>query len=360
VISLLLLVLGLPVLPVAPAAQAQPPTAPRTATVRVAFLRGEQLVRVRRPGRRAADAVRELIGGPTEAEASHGYTTAVRSDTHMRRLTVRQGVATVDFDHVFASVRTDAALVAAISQFVKTLSSLPHVHAVRFLVDGRAIERTVEGIALDQPVSLRLLATPNVPIPQPPPLRLTAPNPKVKAAQQRMIALRYLMAGDDDGRLGPLTSEALLAFQKYEGLDRTGALDRATRRQLIHASAPKPQTHGASGKRAEILLDRQVALLIKNNRVVRAIAVSTGKPSTPTPPGRYHVYAKIPRWWSVPFREWLPLALPFVGGIAFHEFPDVPPYPASHGCVRQAFPVARWTYHFAAIGMPVRVVARSY
>jgi hypothetical protein len=61
----------------------------------------------------------------------------------------------------------------------------------------------------------------------------------------------------------------------------------------------------------------------------------------------------------VPFREWLPWALPFVGGIAFHELQDVPAYPASHGCVRQSFTVARWTYNFATVGMPVKVIARS-
>ena len=102
-------------------------------------------------------------------------------------------------------------------------------------------------------------------------------------------------------------------------------------------------THAGPGRRAEILLDRQVALLISDDKVVRTIAVSTGKPSTPTPPGDYRVYAKIPRWWSVPFREWLPLALPFNGGIAFHEFLDVPAYPASHGCVRQVAAVAEFT-----------------
>jgi lipoprotein-anchoring transpeptidase ErfK/SrfK len=45
--------------------------------------------------------------------------------------------------------------------------------------------------------------------------------------------------------------------------------------------------------------------------------------------------------------------------IAFHEFPDVPIYPASHGCVRQAVAVARWTYNFASVGMPVKVIAQS-
>jgi len=118
-------------------------------------------------------------------------------------------------------------------------------------------------------------------------------------------------------------------------------------------------SRGAARRRAEVLLDRQVALLINGNKVVRTVAVSSGKPSTPTPPGMYHVYAKIPRWWSTPFREWLPWAVPFVGGIAFHEFQDVPPYPASHGCVRQAVSVARWTYNFAAVGMPVRVIGKS-
>jgi lipoprotein-anchoring transpeptidase ErfK/SrfK len=61
----------------------------------------------------------------------------------------------------------------------------------------------------------------------------------------------------------------------------------------------------------------------------------------------------------VPFREWLPYALPFVGGIAFHEFGDVPAYPASHGCVRQSSTVASWTYAFAYVGMPVKVIADS-
>ena len=82
-------------------------------------------------------------------------------------------------------------------------------------------------------------------------------------------------------------------------------------------------------------LDRQVALLIKTTRSCEQSQVSSGKPSTPTPPGNYRVYAKIERWWSVPFREWLPWALPFVGGIAYHEFQEVPTFPASHGCVRQ-------------------------
>ncbi len=134
---------------------------------------------------------------------------------------------------------------------------------------------------------------------------------------------------------------------------------REDERAARHRDASGPIAHGGAGKRAEILLDRQVALLINGDVVIRAISVSSRKPSTPTPPGSYKVYAKIVRWWSTPFREWLPWALPFVGGIAFHQYPDVPAYPASHGWVRQLYSVARWTYNFAFVGMPVKVLSRS-
>ena len=48
-----------------------------------------------------------------------------------------------------------------------------------------------------------------------------------------------------------------------------------------------------------------------------------------------------------------------MGGIAFHQFADVPTYAASHGCVRQSVVVAKWTFDFAEVGMPVKVIARS-
>jgi hypothetical protein len=47
------------------------------------------------------------------------------------------------------------------------------------------------------------------------------------------------------------------------------------------------------------------------------------------------------------------------GGIAYHEYANVPIFAASHGCVRQSSTVARWTYDFATVGMPVKVIARS-
>ena len=87
----------------------------------------------------------------------------------------------------------------------------------------------------------------------------------------------------------------------------------------------------------------------------RAIHVSSGAPSTPTPAGSYEVFRKEKNSWSVPFQQWLPVRLYFNAGIAFHEYAQVPTYPASHGCVRVPSPEARYVYGFAKIGTAVIV-----
>jgi hypothetical protein len=50
---------------------------------------------------------------------------------------------------------------------------------------------------------------------------------------------------------------------------------------------------------------------------------------------------------------------PSSAGSPFTSTATVPVYPASHGCVRQTFAVAHWTYNFSGVGMPVAVLAKS-
>jgi peptidoglycan hydrolase-like protein with peptidoglycan-binding domain len=333
--------------------------APAATQGRVFFVRGEQLASVPRPATAADDAVRRLLAGPTRAEVARGFRTYVPSGTRLLGLTVEDGLATVDLSERFAAGSDAPSLLARLSQLVRTLTGLEGTTRVQLLLNGQTVAARFPGVPTEGPITYAYLSTPNIPVPTSAEPKLLKPEPAVRALQRRLIALGYLLRGDDDGRFGPATQNAVLAFQKWERLNRTGLVDNRTKARLEAATRPTPRTRAGAGRRAEILLDRQVALLINANRVVRTIAVSTGKPSTPTPPGSYRVYAKIQRWWSVPFREWLPWALPFVGGIAFHEFGSVPTFPASHGCVRQSFTVARWTYDFAFVGMPVKVLARS-
>jgi N-acetylmuramoyl-L-alanine amidase len=181
----------------------------------------------------------------------------------------------------------------------------------------------------------------------------------LERTQQRLADLGFLVQANVDGRVGLGTQAAIVAFQKWEGLPRTGVTDARTRAALGTAARPAPIGPPAPGRRLEVLVDRQVMLAVDGRRVVRTIDVSTGKPSTPTPIGSFRVYAKYPRWWSSPFAEWLFWAAPFDGGIAVHQYPSVPPYAASHGCVRVTAADAPWVFRFVSVDTPVHVLARS-
>lgn len=132
-----------------------------------------------------------------------------------------------------------------------------------------------------------------------------------------------------------------------------------TSKRLATAKRATPRTAGGAGRRAEVLLDRQVTLAIENGKVVRVLHVSTGAAGTPTRVGSFRVVQKYQKWWSVPFRTWLPWAVQFDGGIAFHEYAPVPNAPASHGCVRNTNTTARWLYDFLRVGSSVKVIAKS-
>ena len=90
--------------------------------------------------------------------------------------------------------------------------------------------------------------------------------------------------------------------------------------------------------------------------MVRAIHVSTGAPGRATPSGSFRVYRKERMSWSRPFSTWLPYASYFTGGVALHEYPSVPAYPASHGCVRVPHDDAPTVYDFATDDTRVVVV----
>ena len=62
----------------------------------------------------------------------------------------------------------------------------------------------------------------------------------------------------------------------------------------------------------------------------------------------------------MPFKVWLPWASYFTGGIAFHEYPVVPAYAASHGCVRVNHYDAVMLFGFAEQGTAVNVFDEAY
>ena len=125
-----------------------------------------------------------------------------------------------------------------------------------------------------------------------------------------------------------------MAFQKWQRLGRDGVAGPGDAEGARDRRAPDTADDRCTGTRVEVLLDRQLALLIRDGASCARCRSRPALPASTTPPGSYTVFRKEDRSWSVPYKVWLPWASYFVGGIAFHESPDVPAQPASHGCVR--------------------------
>jgi hypothetical protein len=176
----------------------------------------------------------------------------------------------------------------------------------------------------------------------------------VRALQAKLIRLKYLAPGLATGNYGNRTIQAVMAFQGWVGLPRDGVAGSATYAALTHAKVPVSWGH--KRKHMEVHKTQQVLLLIGNlGHVKRAIHVSTAGPGHFTPVGIFHIYRKEIMSWSTLFDVWLPFADYFTGGYAFHEYPDVPGYPASHGCIRISDGDAQAVWKFAALGTRVAI-----
>ena len=335
---------------------AAPATAEQSNPVLVYFTRGELFAPVRRDAGdrdRLEAALAEVVSGPTRREYRHGLRSSIPAATRFLGVALREGVATVDLSSAFARGRRGPITVnARLAQVVFTATQFAEVRAVRILLDGKPVD-DIQGVAVDEPLErARFGPQPQGGAPAPPPTG--PPTRAMRRVQERLMELGYLPPGRPTGVLDEPTRHATLAFQAWEGLRRDGIPGPITRRRLAREEPPEPST--MSGRRIEVHLRRQVALLIAADGTVRAIHVSTGAASSPTPPGSYRVYRKERRSWSVPFRQWLPWASYFTGGIAFHEYASVPAYPASHGCVRVPAHDARLVYRFARLGTRVLVL----
>jgi hypothetical protein len=168
----------------------------------------------------------------------------------------------------------------------------------------------------------------------------------VLGLEQRLNQLRFALARVD-GYYGGDTSDAVVAFQKLHGLPRTGRVDLRFWRELdaAHVSAPR-----YGGDHVEVSKEQQVLFVVRGGQVTLIVPVSTGATGN-TPLGLWHVYSKVPGYNA---KEMYYSSF-FIGGFAIHGYHSVPPYPASHGCVRIPIWVAQRVYSLIAYGTTVYV-----
>jgi L,D-transpeptidase catalytic domain/Sporulation and spore germination/Putative peptidoglycan binding domain len=311
-------------------------------TVEVAFVKNGWIVRVERVVPKGVTpqefALRELTQGPTKLERRRGIRTALPEGARLRSLRATPGTWFASFSRSTFGAGSAETKRARLWQIAATLAPLGEQREVAVAAEGRYLTATRLGV-------------------RPGRWRVETGEQNyayaVRGVQFRLAALGYLARSDVTGSDDYLTDQALLAFQSWEDLDRTGTVTGQTQLALFTATRPKPAAR-RPGKRLEIYRDRGVLLMVENGDVVRAVHTSTGSFGR-TPTGDFHVYVKSIYSWSVPFHVWMPYAAYFHGGIATHQSPDVPSYPASHGCVRLPEGEAQRVYEFVDVGTPVSV-----
>ncbi len=189
---------------------------------------------------------------------------------------------------------------------------------------------------------------------------------EVDKLQQRLTDLGYWL-GDLDGQFGTLTTQAVMAFQKYEGLERSGIADDVTRARLEVADRPRPVA-ARKGRWVEIDKTRQVMLFVVDGEVRWTFNTSTGTETEYTRPDGSKGFAHTPEGWFTFFRQidglreadlgqlWRPKYFTNAGH-AIHGSRSIPAHPASHGCARLSYPAIDfiWSAGLAPIGTPLLV-----
>jgi hypothetical protein len=171
----------------------------------------------------------------------------------------------------------------------------------------------------------------------------------VSLIQSRLAALHF--AVPQDGVYDQLTANAVLAYRKVRGWDRIFTLDGGVVRGLLDGVGGFQVRYPGQGRHVEADLTDQTLALINGSHVYQIYPVSSGKPSTPTILGTYHVYMKTPGY----LPDGMYFSNFFIRGYAIHGYDPSPTYPASHGCLRLPIDDAIAVYNWVTLGTAVDV-----
>ncbi len=174
-----------------------------------------------------------------------------------------------------------------------------------------------------------------------------------RRVQERLLELGFWLQSAN-GDYGVTTRQAVMAFQKYRGLDPTESVDDATAAALSEAQN-RVRGHADTGSVIEVDKTRQVMFVVMDGRTEWAINVSTGsgvpyverdatewgkwvRGDSQTPDGIFLVDREFTKGWRPGDLGEIYRPKYFNGGIAVHGAYQIPAHPASHGCVRVSTP----------------------
>ncbi|MBS1727541.1 MAG: L,D-transpeptidase [Armatimonadetes bacterium] len=174
----------------------------------------------------------------------------------------------------------------------------------------------------------------------------------------------------DDGKTLTIGDQLLTQFRRtYNGQTLLAVHDLA---KLGGTLYPNPETHELTvvtdesefkvvvgKKRVEVDQGEQELVGYQGDIVVIRTNVSTGRPGHHTPNGEFVTGPKERMHYSHKYENApMPYAIQVNGDVFFHGYSSVPPYPASHGCVR--IPLshknpARYLYHWLESGVDAKI-----
>lgn len=174
-------------------------------------------------------------------------------------------------------------------------------------------------------------------------------GPGVVLLKQGLRALGY-PAG-----YGPVyndtTARAVMAFRKVNSMARVFNASRSVFQKVLAGKGAFRLRFPKAGKHVEFDWSRQVVVLADQGKPVAVYHASSGKPSTPTVFGKFRFYLKSPGTNA----KGMYMSNFFIRGYAIHGYPDVPTYPASHGCLRVPNADANAIYNWVKLGDPIWV-----
>lgn len=222
----------------------------------------------------------------------------------------------------------------------------------------------------------RPTATPSVTSPRPdratpepatakPAFRTLGPGSRgreVAQLQEALVDATY-DPGEVDGAFGTQTQHAVLAFEKVNGFQPDGIAQPREVAAILERRPPAAPGR-APEKYVDVDIRRQVLFEIEHGVVTHTLPISTGNGAyyqstsgaavAHTPRGTFTIYSKIAGW-RVGYLGAMYYPSYFSNGYAVHGSESVPPYPASHGCVRIPMHSTIGFFERNPIGTPVYV-----
>ncbi len=171
----------------------------------------------------------------------------------------------------------------------------------------------------------------------------------VQLVQQRLAALHFYLP--QTGVYDAGTGWALDAYHRLLRWGTYQSLDGRTISFLLNGWGQFKVRFPRHGTHAEGNLGLQLLALIHGSKVDLIFPISSGKPSTPTVLGSFHVYQRTPGY----LPDGMYYSSFFIGGYAIHGYNPAPDYPASHGCMRIPIADAITAYNWLTYGDGVDV-----